>query len=181
MANRHMNSHQAPVPHTSPRSQDQMTQESKEHEVVDFDPFVNEDQGPLPEIPARDGYAQRWVRVAIGNQPDLRNISTAERRGWKPRPIDTVHKSLRFMKADLSEFGGVIGTHSCVLMERPKAINDKVAMYERKKVKDLNVAVKNMIGRDYQNMGGSRSGFTAPSADYENRVTRGKLRVQDDD
>ena len=38
----------------------------------------------LPEIEVEDGYAVRWVRVAMRGQADPTNVSSKLREGWEP-------------------------------------------------------------------------------------------------
>ena len=38
----------------------------------------------LPEPDKQPGYAYRWIRVAINNQADPRNLSAKLREGWEP-------------------------------------------------------------------------------------------------
>ena len=41
----------------------------------------------LPEPDKQPGYAYRWIRVAINNQADPRNLSAKLREGWEPVPL----------------------------------------------------------------------------------------------
>lgn len=163
--------------------QSRAQQESSRDNVhaIDFDPMAFEESGPLPEIPPRPGYVQRWVRVAIRNESDARNLSTRTRRGWTPRPADTVDKAYQHMFAFNESMGGIIGTHDLVLMERPVEIHRKAEQIEAKKRRDLELAVKSNLFREHNNMGGSSSGFTAPSDEGSSaRVELGRPQIADD-
>jgi hypothetical protein len=166
---------------TTHESRAQQEQARDNVHMVDFDPLAFEESGPLPEIPARDGYVQRWVRAAIRNESDARNLSTRSRRGWTPRPADTVDKAYQHMFVFNESMGGIIGTHDLVLMERPVEIHRKAEQIEAKKRRDLERAVKSNLFREHKNIGGSSSGFTAPSDESTARVERGRSpQIADD-
>ncbi len=42
----------------------------------------------LPEPDKQAGYAYRWIRVSMLNQPDPRNLSSKIREGWEPVRIE---------------------------------------------------------------------------------------------
>jgi hypothetical protein len=42
----------------------------------------------LPEPDKQAGYAYRWIRVSMLNQPDPRNLSSKIREGWEPCRIE---------------------------------------------------------------------------------------------
>jgi len=42
----------------------------------------------LPQPDKQPGYAYRWIRVAMMNQADARNISSKIREGWEPVRIE---------------------------------------------------------------------------------------------
>lgn len=163
---------------TKTRNED--TRDAESREAVSFDPGVLDDLGPLPDIPARPGYSQRWVRVAIGSEPDARNMATRSRRGWSPRQADTIEPHLRYMAINREEFGNVIGNHDVILMERPTEIQNKVQAHERKKVDDLTAAVKHNIFREHREMGGNRTGFESPRDESQSQVERGRPNIQED-
>lgn len=161
-------------------SRDQDTRDSESRAAMEFDPSILEEFGPLPDIKPRPGYTQRWVRVAIGNEADAKNMSRRSRLGWRPRQADSLPDYLQYMFVERKEFGNVIGTHDCILMERPIEIQRKIEAHERKKVRDLERAVKHNLFREHQNLGGSRTGFNQPVVESESRVIKGKAVVMDD-
>jgi len=79
----------------------------------------------LPEIPARSGYVQRWIRVSSGGKADASNISRRFREGWRPRRIETVPKNIGVPKLNTGEYSGCVGVEGSVLMEMPKERNDQ--------------------------------------------------------
>jgi hypothetical protein len=159
------------------------TQEELEHDLshIEFDSALFDQEGSLPEIPKREGYEQRWVRVQMGGRTDARNLSTRARLGWVPRPADTVGGEYQSMVVQNETMGGIIGTHDCVLMERPMAFHQKAKQIKRQRVHDLETAVRRNIFREHNQLGGADSGFTAPRDESKARLERGVPRVLDDD
>lgn len=162
------------------------TRDSREQEARDATPIhvddsiLLEDSDVLPKIPPRQGYAQRWVRVARGAEADARNLSLRARRGWLPRAAETVSKDLQYMTLQRQGMGGVIGTHDLVLMERPIEIQRRAEALERNKRRELERAVKTNLFNEHNNLGGASSGFSAPSVVHDSRVERGTPRVAED-
>lgn len=163
-----------------PVSRDQVSRDTETREAMDYDALLLDDSGPLPNIPARPGYAQRWVRVALKNDADARNVSLMSRRGWTPRQADTVEKSYQYMLTQHQGLGGTIGTHDLVLMERPIEIQKRAEQIEREKVRNLEIAIKRNLFREHSNMGGTNAGFTAPTDESRSRVIRGEPRIASD-
>lgn len=52
--------------------------------------------GLLPEFKKAPGWAYRWVRASLLNQPDNLNMSSKMREGWEPVNIAD-HPELKFM------------------------------------------------------------------------------------
>ena len=161
-------------------SRDQENRESETRQAFEFDPSVLDEFGPLPNIPARQGYAQRWVRVAIGNEADAKNMSTRARRGWLPRQASTVDQNLKYMFVERANFGNVIATHDVILMERPLELHKKIEQHERNKVRDMEKALKHNLFREHREMGGNRTGFNAPIDESTSKVIKGSPRVMED-
>lgn len=53
----------------------------------------------LPEPTPRDGWKFRYIRSAMLNQPDTRNVSTAFREGWRPCLLSE-HPELKIVETD---------------------------------------------------------------------------------
>lgn len=147
--------------------------------VHDEEAILFEESGPLPQIPSRAGYVQRWVRVSTKHGDDARNMARMAQRGWKPRPADTVPKAYQWLTSKREGMGGVIGTHDCVLMERSEGIQRKAEAIQKQKRRDLETAVKTNLFREHQNLGGDRAGIT-PNYDSKATVERGRPMVADD-
>lgn len=159
-----------------PQSHDQITHDAETHEEFEFDPAMLDDLGPIPNIPARDGYVQRWVRNRLKNEEDGRNLYARSMRGWTPRDPASLPNALRFM-GSAHNGQGVIATKDLILMERPQAIHDKVVAHNRKRVKELELGVKHALFRETK--GFTNAGFTAPEYETKASVKRG-VRIQED-
>ncbi|RJQ53484.1 MAG: hypothetical protein C4521_07500 [Actinobacteria bacterium] len=145
-------------------------------DLVNFEPT-----GPLPDIEARPGFAQRWVRTRKGNDADAHNLFAAARRGWAPRSPSSVPKALQWLTVQREGLGGCIGTHDMVLMERPNELNAREADVKRRDRRERERAVKNNLFSEYKGIGGARSGMTAPDVENSSRVERGRApAIQDD-
>lgn len=157
-------------------------QESREAEPIHDDPIDFANSGPLPNIPARPGYVQRWIRVQSGTTPDARNAYAAKIRGWTPRSPGTVSKALQELLVQREGSGGVIGTHDLVLMERPEELNLRETQAKRRDRRELERGVKNNLFSEYKSMGGAGAGFTAPddSGSSAKVETGRRPTIQDD-
>ena len=114
-----------------------------------------EETGPVPQdIPPRDGMENMWVRVMDGNTPAARNVAMKERQGWLPVDPKTVSGSYsEHLLVQSDKFGGVIGTHDLVLMERPKEIGDRHRALIRRRIDEKTEAIKIGIKQDLAGTG----------------------------
>jgi len=159
-------------------SRDQETRES--NDLHDVNEPIFEDTGPLPEVPARDGYSQRWIRVHNGNEEDGRNIYAASRKGWTPRTLETVGEAYKWLTTKLGDRGNIVGTKSMVLMERPIELDRRASQVTKGRRHELENAVKQNLFSEHNGLGGSTTGFTAPKVDSTVQVERGQPVVADD-
>ncbi|MGH1372980.1 MAG: hypothetical protein ACRBBW_13150 [Cellvibrionaceae bacterium] len=156
-------------------------QESREHDdLYDLNEPIFEDTGPLPEVPARDGYAQRWIRIQKGNEEDGRNIYAASRKGWTPRSLETVGDAFKWLTTKLGDRGNLVGTKSMVLMERPIELDRRASQVTKGRRQELEKAVKQNLFSEHNGLGGSSTGFTAPQVESASQVERGQPLVADD-
>lgn len=91
------------------------------HEFAD-EPWVN--PVSLPEIKARPGMVQRWIRVAIRAEADPVNTARKFREGWVPRKVDTVPKNVPVPRIEGGKYAGCIGVEGMILCEMPTERND---------------------------------------------------------
>ena len=160
-----------------------LERESREHELREADPIHEEYEGnwdsdsllDTTNIPARQGYVQRWVRTSIKGMEDQSNVFKKVNKGWKPRALSTIPKGQYVMRVD---FNGVdvVGIHGMILMERPQALHDKQAK-ARQELNDLQMsAVKQNLYKVHD----SSSGFSRPVMDERTSVSRGRIAPIDD-
>ena len=127
----------------------------------------------------RPGYVQRWIRVAIGNDNDRRNLAQKARQGWRPRNPDTVPKAFPVPTIAHGKVQA-IQVEGLVLMERPTALHKRQARAVRGKTQRLESAVEATLASAHQ----PGKGFGRPTRKVESHVERGRRRpvdVADDD
>jgi len=106
--------------------------ESREYETYEL-ADANKSEADKPWVrptsleapPARPGFAQRWIRVAIRNDPDPTNTSRKFREGWKPRAASTVPSSYQAPTIAHGKWAGTIGVEGMVLCEMPTKMVEK--------------------------------------------------------
>ena len=86
---------------------------------------------PVPE--PQEGYAFRWVRTAMRNEPDNMNVSRKLREGWEPVKIED-HPELKVLPDIDTRFEGNVvvgGLMLCKMaseiLEQKRAYNDQQA------------------------------------------------------
>ena len=120
----------------------------------------------LPNIDAREGYSQRWVRTKIRGEDDT-GVGRMMTLGWRPRAADSIPKDIFVPKTNMGEYGNVIGTHDSILMEIPQEVFYQMQNYKRSKVDDLESSVKTVLQQKYK----ERNGFTEPKVVTNSRTT----------
>ncbi|MDD5551493.1 MAG: hypothetical protein PHS34_09550, partial [Candidatus Omnitrophica bacterium] len=120
-------------------------------------------------IPPRPGYVQRWVRTLVKGQEDQANVFKKYNKGWKPRPLSSVPKGQFVMHVDFNGID-VIGIHGMILMERPKALQDRQKAAIEEETRLQMSAVKQNMYREHD----PRSGITRPEMTEQTNVTRGR-------
>jgi hypothetical protein len=87
------------------------------------------------DLPPRDGFVQRFVRIRIQNEDDFGNLYKKLKEGWRPRSKDSVPKDFFAMSNPLKvgdvDFGNVVGSYDMVLVERPVAMHDAAIAAKR--------------------------------------------------
>ena len=63
---------------------DKVKRESRETEVRQDEAKKWQPASLLPEFTKQPGWAYRWVRVSLLNEPDNMNVSSKMREGWEP-------------------------------------------------------------------------------------------------
>jgi len=110
-----------------------------------------DDDGPVPQdIEPREGYENHWIRIKNGSAPDARNMMDAERKGWQPVDPQMLGRSYSHMLVQSAEFGGVIGTHDLVLMERPVKYGDAQRKMLKRRITDKLDAIQHGMKQDLE-------------------------------
>lgn len=73
----------------------------------------------LEAPPPRPGFAQRWIRTAVGGKNDPKNANKKLREGWKPRAASTCPRGFIAPTIAHGQFGDVIGVEDMILCEMP--------------------------------------------------------------
>jgi hypothetical protein len=126
-------------------------------------------QAPKP----RPGFTQRWIRIRVGNDDDVKNSMRKFREGWIPRGLDTVPEGYAPPTFLHSRLGNVIGVEDLILCEMPvtKAAQ-RNAFYNAKKDRMIEG-----IENDLRNVS-QRGPRIAKS--HKTHVTKRRLRVPTD-
>lgn len=112
------------------------------HDTMDVEHVHDDDEWPevwnppvqLDAPPPRPGMRQRWVRVAIGDKEDVKNVARMNKQGWRPRRVETVPGNFapdQLLKQ--GRFEGCIGAEGLVLCEMPEALAKQRDAYYRDK------------------------------------------------
>lgn len=157
------------------------TRTSREQDAREFNPihgddgFSWEDTGPLPEIPARPGFSQRWIQLTP------KRLMRASQMGYVPRPPDTVAKAFQVLTVQREGLGGVIGTHDMVLMEVPEEMAIRRREAVRRRTRELEKAVSNSLFREHERLRREGDGFVPHRMQAQAEIERGRLPVVPDD
>lgn len=105
-----------------PREQERRASEPVHEEYPEY--YEDDTLLSTDNIPAREGYVQRWVRTVLNGKEDQSNVFRKINKGWRPRLMSTVPKGQFVTKID---FNGtdVVGIHGMILMERPEALHER--------------------------------------------------------
>jgi hypothetical protein len=101
----------------------------------------------------RPGFVQRWIRYANADSDDIQNYQLSMRKGWRPRPIESIPQSFKdYPTVDHSSPSGTFAVAGLVLCEMP----EQLAARRRRAVKQRTAAL-NLSVAD-QTEGASNSG-----------------------
>ena len=114
--------------------------DASDKDMVDDKPWVRPTSLDAP--PARPGFMQRWVRVAVYNDEDPTNTSRKFREGWKPRPADTVPQSYSAPTISHGKWAGAVGVEGSILCEMPKKMWQKRRDAVEKRTRDITDAIE---------------------------------------
>jgi hypothetical protein len=100
----------------------------------------------LPEPDKQAGFAYRWIRVSMLNQPDPRNLSAKIREGWEPVTIEEQPK-FRLLVDPESRFKDNIEIGGLLLCKIPEEFVSQRAKYYADRTQDQTEAVDNNLMR----------------------------------
>lgn len=126
-------------------------------------------------IPAREGYVQRWIRTKIKGDDDQNNVFRKINQGWKVRELSSVPKGQFVPHIDFNGLN-VIGIHGMILMERPEEQHKRHAEYNRQQANNQMEAAEQNLFKVHK----EGSGLTRPSMRNKSEVTKGRIADPDD-
>lgn len=111
----------------------------------------------VKDVPARDGFSQRWVRVSDSSGDDQGNVHRRINQGWRPRQASTVTKG-QYVPQINYQGADVIGIQGMILMERPTEQHESEMAYRKQLANNQMQAVETMLSDVHD----PRSGLTRP-------------------
>jgi hypothetical protein len=146
--------------------------------VHDIDIEQNGESNVLPNIRARDGFTQRWIRTKLNGEDDPRRIASAFNQHWRRRDPSTIPAGEMAPSIHVEGVGECIGLSGMVLMERPEAISAQYARRVRQQTKTQMDAVDESLFQSHT----ANSGFGAPQrVEDKTQVKVGSGIIPDDD
>jgi hypothetical protein len=100
----------------------------------------------LPEPNKEAGYKYHWVRVAILNQADPRNLSSKLREGWEPVTIEE-QPHYKLLIDPTSRFKDNVEIGGLLLCKAPEELVEQRAAYYRNQTAAQTEAVDNNLMR----------------------------------
>jgi hypothetical protein len=100
----------------------------------------------LPEPDKQAGYAYRWIRVSMLNNPDPRNISSKLREGWEPVTIEEQPK-FKLLANREGPFKDNIEIGGLLLCKTPEEFVEQQQAYYADQTKAQEEAVDNNLMR----------------------------------
>lgn len=136
---------------------------------------VAEADGPLPNIPARNGFSQRWIRSKIGGENDSKNLSTAYNNGWRRRDPATVPPTIAAPSVYVEGVGDSVGISGMILMERP----EKLSAVHKQRVQQRTNTQMEAVDKALENSHTANSGFGAPTRSGKTETQTGSMPIDD--
>lgn len=102
----------------------------------------------LPTPDPQDGYAFRWIRISILNQPDPTNLSSKLREGWEPVRLAD-HPELKLYSTDTSErYKDNVVVGGLMLCKTPQELVDQRNAYYQQQTDNQTSSVDNNFMRE---------------------------------
>ena len=136
---------------------------------------VAEQPGPLPEIEARPGFSQRWIRTKIGGEDDPKNLSASFNAGWKRRDPSTIPANVSAPTLYVDGLGESVGISGMILMERPQGYSNA----QKEKVRQRTNSQMEAVDQALANAHAAHSGFGAPARTGHTVTQTGSMPIDD--
>lgn len=127
------------------RESREQTVREAEDDYATYEDFAEFDMLSTKNLPAREGFTQRWVRTKIKGVDDYTNVQRKMAKGWKPRLLSSAPKGqfishIQFMGQDV--IGNPMGM---LLMERPEEMHARERIHVKRMVNNQLIAVEQSI------------------------------------
>lgn len=80
----------------------------------------------LDAPPPREGMVQRWIRRSVRGEDDPMNLNRQYRKGWRPRPADTIPEEWKMFCVKTDSGEGVFAVSDMVLCEIEQEIYEEM-------------------------------------------------------
>ena len=101
----------------------------------------------LPEFKKQPGWAYRWVRVTLANEPDARNASSKMREGWEPVK-HSEHPEIKLTSNPNSQYKDAVEVGGLILCKMPQEMVDQRNAYYKDKAEGQAKAVDNSFMKE---------------------------------
>ena len=101
----------------------------------------------LPEFKKQPGWAYRWVRVTLANEPDARNASSKMREGWEPVK-HSEHPEIKLTSNPNSQYKDAVEVGGLILCKMPQEMVDQRNTYYKDKADGQAKAVDNSFMKE---------------------------------
>lgn len=151
----------------SREQQSRAAEEFHGDENMEFDPALLNTKN----MPAREGFVQRWVRTTIQGEDDTANVFRMVNLGWKPRLASSVALS-EFVPTVHYQGADIIGIRGMILMERPVEMEAKQQDYYNRQANAQMASVEQNMHKVHE----KGSGLTRPEfTERKSQVHRGRV------
>ena len=148
---------------------DKVKRKARETEVRESEVKQWQPASLLPEFTKQDGWAYRWIRVSLMNEPDNMNVSSKMREGLEP--VKHADHPEVILKADPnSNFKEGIEIGGLLLCKAPQELMDQRQAYMNEKTRQQTDAVDSQ----YMNQSDPRMPKFAEGNENGRRFGKGK-------
>jgi len=124
----------------------------------------------LPNIAARVGMTQRWVRTKTNGNDDEKNLWKRQNQGWEPRKYSTIPKGQHVPKINF-DGDDIVGMHDMVLMERSIELHERYHDLRRNDVRLQQQAIDNDVMKFHD----AESGLRSRQSGIDSQVHMGRI------